>query len=387
MKTVYLDNNATTRLRPEALQAMMPFLTDLYGNPSSLHAFGSQVGRALDTAREQVGALLGVRSQDIVFTGTGTEANNMALKGYAEANPGRKHIVTTPVEHPCVREVCAWLGERGYEVTEVPVAADGTLSPDAWRAALRKETAFATAMAANNETGVIFPYEELAAACAEKGVPFHCDGVQAAGKIPVRLAESAVSSMTVAAHKFGGPKGVGALYVRRNARLKPLLHGGHQEKGRRAGTENVAGIAGMGAAADAALRDLPLEESRVRPLRDRFEAAILGRIPGAIRNGHPDQRVPNTSNLGFSDVEGEAVLLILSQFGVCVSIGSACSSGSTEPSHVLRAMGVPKSHIFGSLRFSLGLDTTPEEIDYASARTAEAVAKLRKVAGKEAVRR
>jgi cysteine desulfurase len=382
MKTVYLDNNATTRLRPEALQAMTPYLTDLYGNPSSLHVFGSQVGRALDTAREQVAGLLGVRSQDVVFTGGGTEGNNMALKGYAEAAPEKRHVVTSPVEHPCVREVCEGLKARGYEVTEVPVARDGTMDVAAWRAALRPDTVFATAMAANNETGVLFPYLELASACAEKGVPFHCDGVQAAGKVPVNLKDSAVTSMTLAAHKFGGPKGVGALYVRRNARMKPLIVGGHQEKGRRAGTENVAGIVGMGAAAELAVRDLPREAGEIKALRDRLEALVLERVRGAVRNGHQHLRVPNTANLGFPFVEGEAVLLILSQFGVCVSIGSACSSGSTEPSHVLRAMQVPQTHIFGSVRFSLGLDTTQEDVDYAAAKTAEAVEKLQKVAGK-----
>lgn len=387
MKTVYLDNNATTRLRPEALAAMTPYLTELYGNPSSLHVFGSQVAGALDRAREQVAALVGARSQDIVFTGSGTEGNNTALRGFCDAAPAKRHVVTSPVEHPCVREVCEWLKARGYEVTEVPVGGDGTMDPGAWKAALRPDTAVATAMAANNETGVIFPWAEMAAACAEKGIPFHCDGVQAAGKIPVSVKDTAVSSMTLAAHKFGGPKGVGALYVRRNARMKPLLLGGHQEKGRRAGTENVAGIVGMGAAAELALRDLPLEESQVRPLRDRLEALVLERVTGAVRNGHRDLRVPNTANIGFPYVEGEAVLLILSQFGVCVSIGSACSSGSTEPSHVLKAMRVPQSHIFGSLRFSLGLDTTADDVDYAAAKTAEAVEKLRKVAGKEPAKR
>jgi cysteine desulfurase len=386
MRTVYLDNNATTRLRPEALEAMRPYLTDLYGNPSSLHAFGSQVGRALDDARARVAALLGARETEIVFTGGGTESNNIALKGYAEAAPSKKHVVTTPVEHPCVRETCAWLEGRGYEVTEVQVAKDGTIDPARWRAALRADTAFATAMAANNETGVLFPWVEMAEACAAKGIPFHCDGVQAAGKIPLKVGATAASSFTVAAHKFGGPKGVGALYVRRSVKMKPFLHGGHQEKGRRAGTENVAGIAGMGAAAEIALRDLPLEESQVRPLRDRLEALLLERVTGAARNGRADLRVPNTANAGFSGVEGEAVLLILSQFGVCVSIGSACSSGSTEPSHVLKAMQVPRSHIYGSLRFSLGLDTTAEDVDYAAAKTAEAVEKLRKVAGKERAR-
>ncbi|MEK7469736.1 MAG: aminotransferase class V-fold PLP-dependent enzyme [Planctomycetota bacterium] len=387
MRTVYLDNNATTRLRPEALAAITPYLTELYGNPSSLHVFGSQVGRALDTAREQVAALLGARSQDIVFTGSGTEGNNMALRGYCEAAPEKKHVVTSPVEHPCVGEVCEWLKGRGYTVTEVPVRGDGTMDVEAWKSALRPDTAVATAMAANNETGVIFPYAELAAACAEKGIAFHCDGVQAAGKVSVSLKDTAVSSMTVAAHKFGGPKGVGALYVQRNARMKPLILGGHQEKGRRAGTENVAGIVGMGAAAELAQRDLPLEASQVKVLRDRLEALVLERIPGAARNGHRDLRVPNTANLGFPYVEGEAVLLILSQFGVCVSIGSACSSGSTEPSHVLKAMRVPQTHIYGSMRFSLGLDTTPDDVDYAAAKTAEAVEKLRKVAGKEPARR
>ncbi len=387
MKTVYLDNNATTRLRPEALAAMTPYMTELYGNPSSLHSFGSQVGTALDKAREQVAALIGARSQDIVFTGSGTEGNNTALRGFCDAAPEKKHIVTSPVEHPCIREVCVWMKARGYTVTEVPVRGDGTMELAAWKDALRPDTAVATAMAANNETGVLFPYAEMAAACAEKGIPFHCDGVQAAGKVPVSVKDTAVSSMTLAAHKFGGPKGVGALYVRRNARMKPLLLGGHQEKGRRAGTENVAGIVGAGAAAEFALKSLPLEESQVRPLRDRLEALVLERVSGAIRNGNKDLRVPNTANLGFQYVEGEAVLLILSQFGVCVSIGSACSSGSTEPSHVLRAMQVPQTHIYGSLRFSLGLDTTPDDIDYTAAKTAEAVEKLRKVAGKEQAKR
>ena len=387
MKTVYLDNNATTRLRPAALQAMMPYLTDLYGNPSSLHAFGSQVGRAIDTAREQVAALLDVRSQDIVFTGSGSEGNNTALKGYAEAMPEKRHIVTTPVEHPCVSETCAWLRGRGFEVTEVPIAKDGTIDVAQWTAALRPDTCVATAMAANNETGVLFPYREMAAACAQAGVAFHCDGVQAAGKIPVSLKDTAVTSMTIAAHKFGGPKGVGALYVRRGARMKPLIVGGHQEKGRRAGTENVAGIVGMGAAAEQAMRELPREGTELRALRDRLEALALERVPGAIRNGHKDLRVPNTANIGFPGVEGEAVLLILSQFGVCVSIGSACSSGSTEPSHVLKAMQVPHSHVYGSVRFSLSLENTSEDIDYTAAKTAEAVERLRKVSGKEPARK
>ncbi len=384
---VYLDNNATTMPSPAVREAMLPFLGAEYGNPSSLHAPGGRAAKALGRAREQVAALLGARPAEVVFTSCGSESDAAAILGALEAAGERRHVVTTTVEHPAVRTLLRWLRGKGrIELTEVGVARDGTLDAAAVLAAVRPDTALVSVMWANNESGVVHPVEALAEGCRAKGVPFHVDAVQAAGKVPVDLGKVPADLLAVSAHKFHGPKGVGALVVRRGARWKPVLVGGHQEKERRAGTENVPGIVGTGVAAAEALAALPGEE-RVGALRDRMEAAVLAGVPGAQRNGASRPRVPNTTNLAFPGVEGEAVLLQLDRRGIAVSSGSACTAGSLDPSHVLTAMGVPERLARSSIRVSLSRFTTGEEADRAAAAIVEVVAALRALAPAHGERR
>ncbi len=364
-RTIYLDNNATTMVAPEVVDAMLPFLTGRYGNPSSIHGFGGRVGKDLDIARDRVAAFLGADHEyEIVFTGTGTESDNTAILGTLFYYRDRRHIVTSRVEHPAVLSLCKKLERDGYGVTYVPVDGAGNLDMEVLRSSITDDTAIVSIMYANNETGVVFPVSEIGALCREKGVPFHVDAVQAAGKIPIRVNDIGCDLLTVSGHKFHAPKGIGVLYVRRGTRIRPVLYGGHQEKGRRPGTENVPGIVGIGKAAELAMGHLSEYDQRVRGMRDRLEKGILARFKNAHLNGNPSMRVPNTTNIGFEFIEGEAILLYLDQKGIAASSGSACSSGSLEPSHVLRAMGVPFTSAHGSIRFSLSRFVTEEDIDY-----------------------
>ena len=363
MKAVYLDNNATTPVDPKVLEAMLPFLGEHYGNPSSLHRFGRVVRKAIEEAREQVAELLGAHPDEVIFTSGGTEGDNAALRGVLEALPDKRHVVTTRVEHPAVLNLCRYLEGRGYEVTYLSVDRLGRLDLEELRASLREDTALVSIMLANNETGVIFPLAEVAEIVKERGVVLHCDAVQAVGKMPIDLRSLPVDLLAISGHKFHGPKGVGALYVRRGTPWIPLIIGGHHESGRRAGTENAASIVGMGKAAELAREELR-HVDEVRSLRDKLERGILERVPRVLLNGDPHRRLPNTSNLCFEGVEGEALLLRLDEVGIAVSAGSACSSGSGEPSHVLKAMGVPEPAIHGAIRFSLSRFTTEEEVDY-----------------------
>lgn len=375
---IYLDNNATTRVAPEVLEAMLPYLSDLYGNPSSIHTFGSQVGRRIEVAREQVAALLGASdAAEIVFTSCGTEGDNAAIVSAVEANPNKRHIVTTQVEHPAVVGLCQHLEKKGFAVTWLAVNRDGMLDLTELETALTDSTAVLSVMFANNETGVIFPVEKIGALARSKGVLFHVDAVQAAGKIPLRMKNSAIDLLTISGHKFHAPKGIGALYVRRGITFRPFLVGGHQERRRRGGTENVAGIIGIGQAAELALAHSAKNNSQVQILRDRLEESLLASCAGAVVNGRGAERVANTCNISFERVDGEAVLVLLDEHGICASTGSACTAGSTEPSHVLRAMGVPAHLIQGTIRFSLSRYNTRDEIDFVSEKMPMIIERLR----------
>lgn len=364
MKTVYMDNNATTKVDPQVLDAMLPYFTGLYGNPSSMHLFGGQVGEALACARTQVADLLGADPSEILFTSCGTESDNTAIRGTLKSYPEKHHIVTTRVEHPAVLTLCKELIREGYSVTELPVDRQGELDLDQLREAITPYTAIVSVMHANNETGVIFPVEEIAGIVHEKGAVFHSDAVQAVGKVPLDMRKNRIDLLSLSGHKLHAPKGIGALYVRKGTRFRPFLIGGHQEHGRRGGTENVPGIIGLGRACELLAEQMGKENGRVRDLRDRLEKGLLEKVPKAIRNGHPDHRLPNTTNISFEYIEGEGILLLMSREGVAASSGSACTSGSLEPSHVLRAMGVPYTCAHGSIRFSLSRFNTEKEVDY-----------------------
>lgn len=363
MTIAYLDNNATTRVAPEVLEAMMPFLSDRYGNPSSMHSFGGRIRKHVDAARGEVAALIGAEPEEIIFTGCGTESDNAAILSALAANPRRPHIVTTRVEHPAVLGLCKRLEKEKHQVAWLGVDAQGMLDLDEVRRALRDCTGVVSAMYANNETGVVFPVEEIGAAAKAAGAYFHVDAIQAAGKIPLDMRRSTIDYLALSGHKLHAPKGVGALYIRKGTKFTPFIVGGHQEMGRRGGTENVASIVGLGAACALAARHMDEENGRVRRLRDRLEQALLDKAPDARLNGHPERRLPNTTNISFSYVEGEAILLRMNELGICASSGSACTSGSLEPSHVLRAMGIPYTAAHGSVRFSLSRYTTDEEVD------------------------
>jgi cysteine desulfurase len=378
MDVVYLDNNATTKPAPEVVEAMMPYLTQWYGNPSSVHRFGQRARQGIDEARAQVAALVGCADAELLFTGGGTEAVNTAVRSLLATRAPRKRIVTTTVEHSATRELCAHLAKEGAEVVELAVDEGGSLDLDQISAAVTDDTALLTTMWANNETGVLFPVDRIAAICKAKRVPFHCDGTQAVGKIPVDVAALGVDAMSFASHKFHAPKGVGALFVRRGLRLRPLLIGGPQERARRGGTENVPGIVGMGKAADLARVHLG-DMRRVAAQRDRLEREILSAIPDTHVNGRTDARLPNTTNIGFTRLEAEAILLLLSEQGVCASAGAACSSGSLEPSHVLRAMNIDPKIAHGAIRFSLSRYTTDAEIDRALSVLPRVIDRLRAV--------
>ncbi len=381
MKTVYLDNNATTRPAPEVVEAMLPFLTDLWGNPSSMHAFGGQVARYVEAARAAAADFLGAeRPEEVVFNGCATEGDNHALFGVAAAwgKPGT--VITSRVEHPAVLGPCLRLREMGHTVVEIGVDGEGLFDMAAYEAALAAHPGpkLVSVMWANNETGVLFPIRRIAELGKAAGATVHTDAVQAAGKVPIDLRRVPVDLLTVAGHKMHAPKGVGLLYIRRGTRIKPYVIGGHQERGRRGGTENVPYIVGMGEAcrlAKAALTDG--SEERIARLRDKLEAGLLATCPDSRVNGSRAHRVPNTLNVSFEYIEGESVLYHLSDLGICASSGSACAAGSLEPSHVIRAMGVPFTAVHGSIRFSLSRYTTEEEIDYVLRHCPDVVAEMR----------
>ena len=364
MDLVYLDNNATTKPAPEVVEAMLPFLTEWYGNPSSVHRFGQRSRQAVEEARSKVARLLGCAEAEVMFTGGGTESVNTAVRGILAARQPRRKIVTSTVEHSASRELCAQLQKEGTEVVFIEVDEGGTLDLDQLRGALADDVALVSMMWANNETGVLFPVAEIAAACRAKRVPFHCDGTQAVGKVPIDVTGIGIDALSFAAHKFHGPKGAAGLFLRRGLRHRPVIIGGPQERGRRGGTENVPGIVGMGKAAELALQFLP-HVHREAAMRDRLERGIVDTIPDTRVNGRTDVRLPNTTNIGFYQLEAEAILLLLSERGVCASAGAACSSGSLEPSPVLRAMKIDERYAHGAVRFSLSRYTTEAEIDRA----------------------
>ncbi len=363
MNTIYLDNNATTSIAPEVLEEMLPYLKEMYGNPSSMHTFGGQLHRRVEEARAKVAGLIGAEPEEIIFTSCGTESDNTAIMSAVESLPQKRHIVTSRVEHPAVLNFCKHLARKGYRITFVSVDKHGRLRLDDFSKAIGDNTALVSLMYANNETGVIFPLMEIGEMLKERGILFHTDAVQALGKIPVDLSKLSVDMLSLSGHKLHAPKGVGALYVRKGTRFNPYIIGGHQEHGRRAGTENVASIVGLGRACELAGENLYKEMTYLKRLRDRLEASLLKLCPDARVNGDTENRLPNTTNLSFEYVEGEAILLRLNEFGICASSGSACTSGSLEPSHVLRAMGIPATAIHGSVRFSLSRYNTEAEVE------------------------
>lgn len=365
MKHVYMDNNATTAVRPEVLESMLPFFREQFGNPSSVHWAGRAVTGGVEKAREQVARLINCSPAEIVFVSCGSEGDDFAIKGTADALRDKgNHIITTSVEHPAVLNTCKFLEKQGFEVTYLAVDCDGMLDLTALEAAIRPETILISAMWANNETGTLFPIEEVGAIARKHRVRFHTDAVQAVGKVPVDVQKANVDLLVLSGHKLGAPKGVGALYIRKGTKLTPLIHGGHQERNRRAGTHNVPGIVGLGLACELAGQELTEKMAKVRRLRDRLEQGIVARIPEIKLNGHPTVRLPNTLNVSFAWIEGESLLLNLDMKGVAASSGSACTSGSLEPSHVMGAMCVEITLAHSSTRFSLGPDNTEEEVDY-----------------------
>jgi cysteine desulfurase len=364
MKTIYLDNNATTKVADEVLEVMLPYFDQLYGNPSSMHTFGGQVGQRIRDAREQVAALIGASPEEIVFTSCGTESDNSAIRSALLTRPDKKNIVTSRVEHPAVHALCSHLSTQGYKITELPVDKNGILDLENLEKSLTPDTAIVSLMWGNNETGVIFPVEEAASMAHEKGILFHTDAVQTTGKIPINMKNNLIDMLSISGHKLHAPKGIGVLYVRRGTKFSPFLIGGHQEKGRRGGTENTAGIVGLGKACELAAKNLDSENTRVKRLRDKLEQELLKKISHSRVNGDIINRLPNTTNISFEYVEGEAILLLMNELGICASSGSACTSGSLQPSHVLRAMGVPFTMAHGSIRFSLSVFNTEEEVDF-----------------------
>jgi len=373
----YFDNNATTRVAPEVVEAMLPFLREYWGNPSSTYLFGRQVGEHLDQARARVAALINAEPREIIFTSCGTESNNSAIHSALVTQPEKRHVLTTAVEHSANMKFCDLLQKRGYTVTVLPVAADGALDLQQLEAAIRPDTAIVSVMWANNETGVLFPVREIAAICRRRGALFHTDAVQTPGKLRIDVRELDVDFLSLSAHKLHAPKGIGLLYVKRRVKYQPYIVGGGQERGRRGGTENVANVAAFGRAAELAMASLDDENTRVRALRDRLERGILGTIPGTIRNGAQEPRLPNTSNIAFDGVEAEGILMLLDQAGICASSGSACTTGSLDPSHVLTAMGCSAARARSSIRFSLGIYNTEADVDYLLQHLPGIIARLR----------
>ncbi|HEY3306935.1 MAG TPA: cysteine desulfurase NifS [Desulfuromonadaceae bacterium] len=379
MKEIYLDNNATTKMDEAVFEEMRPYFCELYGNPSSMHFFGGQVQRKVDEARNRVATLLGASADEIIFTACGTESDNAAIRSALEIFPDRRHVITSRVEHPAVLTQCRNLTQKGYRVSEIGVDGSGRLDMEELKSAVDEDTAIVSLMWANNETGVIFQVEEAAAIAKAKGALFHTDAVQAVGKIPINMADSSIDMLSVSGHKLHAPKGIGVLYLRRGTPFRPFLVGGHQEKSRRAGTENAAAIIALGKACELAGTYMEIENTKVKAMRDRLQNALMESIPNARINGDGAERLPNTTSIAFEFVEGEAILLLLSELGVCASSGSACTSGSLEPSHVLRAMGVPFTCAHGSIRFSLSRFTTDAEVDTVIRELPPIIARLRQM--------
>ena len=377
MKTVYLDNNATTQVAAEVLEAMLPYFRDLYGNPSSMHSFGGQVAQEIHEARKQVASLIGAIPEEIIFTSCGTESDNAAIRSALAVHPDRRHLVISRVEHPAIKALCTDLARQGYRVTELPVDKDGLLDLDQYEKSLSPDTAVVSLMWANNETGVLFPVEKAAELAHERGILFHTDAVQAVGKIPLQMKTNVIDMLSLSGHKLHAPKGIGVLYVRKGTKYAPFLIGGHQEKQRRGGTENTPSIIGLGKACELAARHMATENITVKKLRDKLEKQILARIPSSRVNGDPLNRLPNTTNISFEFVEGEGILLLMDEYGICASSGSACTSGSLQPSHVLRAMGVPFTMAHGSIRFSLSIYNTEAEINFVIEKLPPIIERLR----------
>lgn len=381
MTPIYFDNNATTKADARVVEAMLPFLTETFGNPSSMHRFGGDAASAIMAARKELQALLGAEhDHEIMFTSGGTESANAAILSALEASPRRREIVTSAVEHPSVLSLCAWLEKnRGIRVHLIPVDESGHLDMAAYEAALSDRVALVSVMWANNETGVIFPVAELAEKAREVGALFHTDAVQAVGKVPIDLKSTAIDMLSLSGHKLHAPKGIGALYLKKGTRFKPQIKGGHQERGRRGGTENIPGIVALGKAASLAAEHMSVEATRMRALRDRLEQGILARVEHCFVVGDRDARVPNTSNIAFDFVEGESIVLLLDKEGIAASLGSACTVGSFEPSHVLTAMKVRPSAVRGGVRLSLSRDNTEEEVDRVLSVLPGIIAKLREI--------
>jgi cysteine desulfurase len=380
MDPIYLDNNATTACDPAVVEAMLPYFTEQFGNPSSMHSFGNKVAQGLKDARTRVQALIGAEhDSEIVFTSCGTESDSTAILSALKAQPERNQIITTVVEHPAILTLCDYLEKDGVVVHRLGVDKKGRLDLDHYRSLLSPRTAVVSAMWANNETGTLFPVEEMAVMARSVGAMFHTDAVQAVGKVAIDLKKTKIDMLSISGHKLHAPKGVGVLYVRRNTRFRPLLRGGHQERGRRAGTENSASIVGLGVASQLALQHMAFENTEVKRLRDRLEAGILAQVPNAFVTGDPANRLPNTASIAFEFVEGEAILLLLNKQGIAASSGSACTSGSLEPSHVMRAMGIPYTAAHGTIRFSLSRYNTEAEVDRVIEAVPPIIAQLRKL--------
>ena len=379
MKTVYLDNNATTAVAPEVVEEMLPYLREYYGNPSSMYGLARQTARKITDSRAKVAALIGASPEEIVFTSCGTESDSTAIWAAIRANPSKRHIITSRVEHSAIKNLYEYLGHNGYRVTFVPVDGKGRLDLDFLSDHLNEETAIVSLMWANNETGVIFPVEEVARKVKGRGAIFHTDAVQAVGKVVIDVDKTEIDMLSLSGHKLHAPKGVGALFVRKKTKFMPFLIGGHQEGNRRGGTENVASIAGLGKAAELAANLMEEENTRVKAMRDRLESGLLAAIPHAMVNGDTKHRLPNTTNISFEFIEGESILLMMDELGICASSGSACTSGSLEPSHVLRAMGVPYTAAHGTVRFSLSVYNTLEEIEYVIENLPPIIERLRKM--------
>ncbi|HSD57176.1 MAG TPA: cysteine desulfurase NifS [Methanotrichaceae archaeon] len=378
MRRIYMDHSATTPVAKEVLEAMLPYFSEKFGNASSLHSFGLEAKEALEAAREKVAKLLGARPEEIVFTSGGTESDNLALKGIAYRNHEKgKHIITTAIEHPAILEVCRKLETEGFEVTYLPVTVDGLVDPAVLEEAIRKDTILISVMHANNEIGTIQPLEEIGRLAAERDIYLHTDAVQTAGKIPTNVDELGVDLLSISAHKLYGPKGVGALYIRKGSRIENIMQGGGHERGLRSGTENISGIVGLGRAAEISQETMSKEAERLARLRDRLAGLVLDNVLDAWINGSMTKRLPSNLNFGFKYVEGESLLLFLDSKGIAVSTGSACSSHKLEPSHVLRALGLKPEECHGSLRLTMGRSNTEEDADYVAQSIAEAVKRFR----------
>ena len=380
MADIYLDNNATTQCDPKVVEAMLPFFLEQFGNPSSIHSFGAGVGRAVSKARKQIQSLLGAaHDSEIILTSCGTESDNTAILSALKCFPNRKEIITTTVEHPAILALCAQLEKEGYTIHRLGVDSRGRLDLEEYQRLLTPNVAIVSVMWANNETGTLFPVEAMAEMAHSAGVQFHTDAVQAVGKVPIDLKNTKIDMLSVSGHKLHAPKGIGVLYLKRGVRFRPLLRGGHQERGRRAGTENAASVVGLGKACELAQEYIEFENSQVKALRDRLEQGIVSQVPNCFVTGNPDDRLPNTANIAFEYIEGEGILMLLNKAGIAASSGSACTSGSLEPSHVMRAMSIPYTAAHGTIRFSLSRYNTLAEIDRVIAAVPPIVADLRRL--------